>query len=78
MKWAVPRNRANVKIQNGRQRSTPKTQKNILIFFLFFRAYITFLPTWGSAIYFLKMLPLPKFKMAARGQLQKNLREQKL
>ena len=66
MKWAVPRIRANVKIQNGRQRSTPKT--------FFFNFYITFLATWGCdfdwLIDFLKMLPLPKFKMAAKGQLQ--------
>ena len=68
MKWAVPRNRAIVKIQNGRQRSTPKTQKNILFFFLIFTSR-TFLATWGYAIAFLKMLPLSKFKVAARGQV---------
>ena len=37
---------------------------------------MTFLATWGSASDFLKMLP--KFKMAAKGQLQKNLWAQKL
>ena len=67
----MPKNRANVKIKNGPQRSTQKTQKNILIILLNF--YITFLATWGCAIDFLKMLPLPEFKMAARGQLQKKI-----
>ena len=37
---------------------------------------MTFLATWGCANDFLKMLP--KFKMATRGQLQKNLWAQKL
>ena len=37
---------------------------------------MTLLATWGCASEFLKMLP--KFKMAARGQLQKNLWAQKL
>ena len=47
-----------------------KLKKNILS--IFFKFYITFLARWGCAIDFLKMLPLPKFKMAARGQLQKH------
>ena len=38
--------------------------------------YWSFLATWGCASEFLKMLP--KFKMAARGQLQNNLWAQKL
>ena len=37
---------------------------------------MTFLATWGCASAFYKILP--KFKMAARGQLQKNLWAQKL
>ena len=37
---------------------------------------MTFLATWGCASDSLKMLP--KFKMAAKGQLQKNLWAQKL
>ena len=37
---------------------------------------MTFLATWGCANDFLKMLP--KFKLSARGQLQKNLWVQKL
>ena len=62
-------------IQNGRHRSTliwggggRKNSKNVFgQFFLNFN--ITFLiATWGCASDFLKMLP--KFKMAARGQLQ--------
>ena len=36
---------------------------------------MTFLATWGCASDFFKMLP--KFKMAARGQLQKNFLAQK-
>ena len=70
MKWAVPRNPAICKIQNGRQRSTLKTQTNILIIFLNFHITFLLLATWGCAT-FLKMLPLLKFKMAARGQLHK-------
>ena len=42
-----------------------KTQKLLVNFFLNFN--ITFLATWGCASNFLEMLP--KFKMAARGQL---------
>ena len=42
----------------------------------FFEIFITFLATWGCASDFLKMLP--KFKMAARGQLQIFLWMQKL
>ena len=51
-----------------------KTQKLLVNFFRNFNT--TFLATWGFANDFLKMLP--KFKMTARGQLQKILWEQKL
>ena len=52
-----------------------KTQK-IGLFNFFFNFNITFLATCGCAIDFLKMLP--KFKMAARSQLQIVLWAQKL
>ena len=45
-----------------------KIKKLVLSFFLNF--YITFLATWGCASDFLKIGLLPKFKMAASGQLQ--------
>ena len=52
-----------------------KAQKNcLLIFFSNFK--IIFLATWGCAGDFLKMLP--KFEMAARGQVQIFLWVQKL
>ena len=58
-------------IQNGRHSST------LNLFGQFFLNFnITFLATWGCACDFLKMLQ--KFKMAARGQPQIFLWEQKL
>ena len=49
-------------------------RRNYCLFFWNFN--LTFLATWGCASDFSNMLP--KFKIAARGQLQKNLWAQKL
>ena len=61
-------------LSGGRRHVFLWAQKLLGNFFLNFN--MTFLTTWGCASDFLRMLP--KFKMAARGQLQKILWAQKL
>ena len=66
MKWAVPRNRANVKMA---ARGQPQKLKKE---FCSFKKKITSHSQQhgrGCAFDFLKMLPLPMFKMAAMNQL---------
>ena len=66
MKWAVPMNRANVKIQNGRRRAIPKKFVSVKTQKLF-KFTITFLTLWRCAGDFFKVLL--KFKMATMNQL---------